>query len=68
MTGSAMRMLRNSLINGQTVLSTGTHNLCQQTDPYIRWIWEDASDNLYLAGFRTRENAMEYGKWKGWVK
>lgn len=68
MTGSYARLLRASLTNGKQVLSTGDKNLCHQQEPYIRWIWEDAKDHFYLAGFRTRENAEEYGKWKGWLK
>ena len=68
MTGSAMRILRDSLGNGKVILSTGDKNLCHQTSPFERFIWEDASDQLYLAGFRHKERAMQYAKFMGWVK
>jgi hypothetical protein len=34
-------------------------------DPYHRWIWR-ATDNTYLAGFKTQEEAIRYGDLYGY--
>jgi hypothetical protein len=49
------------------IYSSGDYNLRAVREPYIRFVWE-ASDGLYIAGFLSKDNAMEYGRFKGWVK
>lgn len=68
MTGSAMRILRDSLIHGRVIWTNGDRELCHQSSPFQRWIWQDAKDQLYLAGFASEQNAMHYGRLMGWVK